>query len=205
MPMVSDVLFPSNAASWLHVAEANRVYGSGGFLDVLAFRIGEVPAISALLILIFPRTVSLFLFGMLAWRTGVLREPARHRPLLLALAAGGVIVGAGFTVAGKWELGGVMLALGYAATIIACVQLPRRRTDTGLGRARWPDGVHQLPDAVAGAGLDFLRLRARAVRPSRRRCRRSPSRFCCMPRKSHSVRGGCAAIATARSNGCGAA
>jgi uncharacterized protein len=124
MPMLPDLLFPSNAASWMHVAEANRVYGNGGFLDVLAFRIREVPAIAGLLILIFPRTVSLFLFGMLAWRTDILRKPAEHRPLLFALATSGVIVGAGLTVAGKWELGGVTLALGYAAAIIACVSFP---------------------------------------------------------------------------------
>jgi uncharacterized protein len=114
----------ASAASFVHVADANRVYGNGGFLDVLVFRIREVPAMVALLVMIFPRTVALFLFGILAWRTRILVQPAQHRRLLLALAAGGVILGAGLTVARHWELGGVVLACGYAATIIACVSFP---------------------------------------------------------------------------------
>src|SRR5215471_9893604 len=110
--------------SWVHVAEANRLYGKGGYLDVLAFRIREVPAMAALLLGVFPRTVALFLFGVLAWRSKVLLQPTRHRSLLFALAAVGVIVGAGLTVANRWQLGGVILALGYAATIIICVSFP---------------------------------------------------------------------------------
>ena len=104
-----------------HVAEADRIYGNGGFLDVLLFRIREVPAILPLHILIFPRTVALFLFGVLAWRVKILVRPEQHRQLLLGLAAAGLIPGAGLTVAGQWQIGGVTLALGYAATILVCV------------------------------------------------------------------------------------
>ena len=118
------VPLPSSAMSWVHIAEANRVYGNGGYFDVLAFRIREAQAIFPLLVLIFPRTVALFLFGMLAWRTKILLQPARHRRLLFALAAGGVILGAGLTLAKHWELGGVILACGYAATILAWVSFP---------------------------------------------------------------------------------
>jgi uncharacterized protein len=118
------VPLPSAALSWVHIAEANRVYGNGGFLDVLAFRIREVPAIFPLLVLIFPRTVALFLFGVLAWRSKILLQPAQHRRPLFALAAGGVILGAGLTLANHWELGGVVLACGYAATVIAWVSFP---------------------------------------------------------------------------------
>ncbi len=114
----------ASATSFVHVAEANRVYGNGGFLDVLAFRIREVPAAVALLLLIFPRTVALFLFGVLAWRMKIIQLPAQHRLLLFALAPLGVILGAGLTLAKYWELGGVVLACGYAATIMACVSFP---------------------------------------------------------------------------------
>jgi uncharacterized protein len=119
-PSFSGLVPLPSAASWVHVAEANRVYGNGSFLDVLAFRIREVPAILSLLVLIFPRTVALFLFGMLAWRAKIFVQPSQHRWLLFSLATGGVILGAGLTVAEQWRIGGVILALGYAATIILC-------------------------------------------------------------------------------------
>lgn len=140
MPLLSVLSFLSDRY-WIHahIAEANRVYGNGGFLDVLAFRIREVPAMSSLLVLIFPRTVALFLFGVLAWRTGILSQPAQYRRLLFALAAGGVIVGAGLTVAGPWELGGVVLALGYAAVVIFCVSLP-----AGLRLLAWAAPVGRM-------------------------------------------------------------
>jgi uncharacterized protein len=121
MPLLSVVPFPSDAWIRVHVAEAERVYGTGGLLDVLAFRVREVPAIFPLHLFIFPRTVALFLFGVLAWRTRILVQPAQHRRLLFGLAAGGLILGAGLTVAGQWRLGGVVLALGYAATVILWV------------------------------------------------------------------------------------
>jgi uncharacterized protein len=114
----------ASATTYVHVAEANRVYGNGGLLDVLAFRIREAPAAGALLVLIFPRTLALFLFGVLAWRVKIIQQPVQHRRLLFALAGGGVILGAGLTLAKHWELGGVVLACGYAAIIMACVSFP---------------------------------------------------------------------------------
>jgi uncharacterized protein len=75
MPLLpAPVALPSNSWMRAHIGEATRVYGSGGLLDVLAFRISEIPAISPLHVLIFPRTVALFLFGALAWRTGLLNR-----------------------------------------------------------------------------------------------------------------------------------
>src|SRR5215510_10515403 len=41
MPLLSVVRFPSDAWIWVHVAEATRAYSSGGFLEVLAFRVRE--------------------------------------------------------------------------------------------------------------------------------------------------------------------
>jgi uncharacterized protein len=51
--------------SWMtqNVAEAARIYGSGGFADVLTFRIRELPAFLPLHLFILPRTVALMLTG----------------------------------------------------------------------------------------------------------------------------------------------
>jgi uncharacterized protein len=132
MPLLPPVVaFPD--AGWMrqHVAEARQIYGSGTFSEILAFRIQEVPAILPLHIFVFPRTVALFLFGAFAWRTGILRRAAANKQLLFRIAAVGIAVGTGLTFATRSEvlsgLGPVLLALGYAAGIIAIVNLPRGR------------------------------------------------------------------------------
>jgi uncharacterized protein len=139
MPLLPPVVsWP--ATSWMqgHVVEARHVYGMGGFIDILMFRIREVPAILPLHVAIFPRTVALFLFGMLVWRTDTLRRPATHGVLLLAVAIVGIFAGGGLTmVAGGQALLGlpslgpaqfslerlaeVLLATGYGAAIIGLV------------------------------------------------------------------------------------
>jgi uncharacterized protein len=135
MPLLPPVVeFPSQ--QWLrdHVAEVARVYGHGGFLEILAFQIREIPALFPLHVLIFPRTVGLFLFGALAWRSGILRRASDHRRLLFGLAVGGVVFGAALAAAAEgrafgWpslgrarevieRLSGLLLAFGYAATVI---------------------------------------------------------------------------------------
>jgi uncharacterized protein len=127
---------------WIHnhIAEAAKAYGDGGLLDVLAFRIREIPAIFLLHVLIFPRTIALFLFGALAWRSGILLRASDNRSLLFGLAVGGVLLGGALTVGAEgwalsgWlslgraheaieRLGGVMLALGYAATVIGLMSV----------------------------------------------------------------------------------
>jgi uncharacterized protein len=137
MPVLPPVA-PWPTTAWMvnHVAEATHVYATGSFSDVLAFRSREVPAICPLHVLIFPRTVALFLFGMIVWRTDVLRRPSAHQPLLFALAIGGVLIGGGLTLATEGRalferpfLGGaqlpleglatVVLAAGYGAAVIA--------------------------------------------------------------------------------------
>jgi uncharacterized protein len=141
MPLLPPVVqFPSQL--WLreHIAEVARVVGHGGFLDIIAFQVREIPAIFPLHVLIFPRTVGLFLFGVLAWRSGILRRASDHRHLLFGLAIGGVMFGAALTAAAEgrvlfgWpSLGrarevierasGLLLAFGYAATVIALVSV----------------------------------------------------------------------------------
>ena len=137
MPLLPPVLqFPSQPWIRDHIAEATSAY-RGGFLDVLAFRIREIPAIFPLHVLIFPRTIALFLSGAAVWRCGILRRASHPSRLLFGIAAAGVVCGGGLTLAAEgtawfgWRareaierLGGVILAMGYAATVIGLVGVP---------------------------------------------------------------------------------
>jgi uncharacterized protein len=67
MPLLlPDWVFPDMISMRQDVAEANHIYASGGFFQVLAFRIRELPLILPLHIYVFPRTLGLFLLGALA-------------------------------------------------------------------------------------------------------------------------------------------
>ena len=127
-------LWPGTAAVTQDVTDANRIYATGGFLDVLAFRLRELPLIAALHVYIFPRTIGLFLLGAFVWRTGILRNPSRD--LLFSIAAGCIGVGAalilchagGLIASGRFRalaepLGTIVLALGYGAGIIGIANL----------------------------------------------------------------------------------
>jgi len=129
-------LWPSTAAIRQDVAEAHRIYATGGFLDVLAFRLRELPLFVPLHVFIFPRTIGLFLLGAFAWRTGILQNPPRH--LLLSIAAPCIGLGAalilchagdfiarGRTGALAEPLGTILLAIGYGAGIIGIANLER--------------------------------------------------------------------------------
>jgi uncharacterized protein len=131
--------WPSPAALRHGVAEAHRIYATGGFLDVLAFRLREIPLWAPLHAFIFPRTIGLFLLGAFAWRTGMLRNPSRYLLFSIAAAciglgaalilchAGGFIAGGSIT-GGRLRalaepLGTILLALGYGAGIIGIANL----------------------------------------------------------------------------------
>jgi uncharacterized protein len=137
MPLLPPaVAFPSQPWIRDHIARAAIAYGDGGVWDVLVFRIREIPAIYPLHVLIFPRTIALFLFGALVWRSGILRRASEHRRLLFGLAIGGVVCGGALTLAaeGSWfgwpareaieRLGAVILATGYGAAVIGLVGVP---------------------------------------------------------------------------------
>src|SRR6185295_3331508 len=85
-------LWPSATALKQDITEAHRIYPTGGFLDVLAFRLRELPLFASLHASIFPRTIGLFLLGAFAWRTGILKNPPRH--LLFSVAAACIGLGA---------------------------------------------------------------------------------------------------------------
>ena len=129
-------LWPGTSALAQDVAEAHRVYPTGGFLDVLAFRLREVPLIANLHVYILPRTIGLFLLGALAWRSGILRNPPRRliftiAAVCISLGAGLILAHAGRLIAGgriaplAEPLGTVLLALGYGAAIIGIANLDR--------------------------------------------------------------------------------
>jgi uncharacterized protein len=136
-------LWPSTAAMTQDVAEAHRIYATGGFFDVLAFRLRELPLFAPLHAYIFPRTIGLFLLGAFAWRTGILRNPPHH--LLFSIAAACISLGAAlilshavaFTAGGRIgtlaePLGTIVLALGYGAAIIGIASL-----DSGKKLVGW--------------------------------------------------------------------
>jgi uncharacterized protein len=127
-------LWPGTAAIRQDVAEAHRIYATGGFLDVLAFRLRELPLFVPLHAFIFPRTIGLFLLGAFAWRTGILKNPPLR--LLFSIAAtciglgaalilchaGGLIAGGRIGALAE-PLGTILLALGYGAGIIGIASL----------------------------------------------------------------------------------
>ena len=86
MPVLPPVVpWPTTAWFWDHVAEARQVYGSKGFTES---RLPDqrTAGHATLHVWVFPRTIALFLFGMLLWRTDIIRGSASHRGLLLAIA-----------------------------------------------------------------------------------------------------------------------
>ena len=123
---------PSRAWMIQNVAEATRIYGSGGFAEVLAFRIHELPGFLPLHLFIFPRTVALMLVGAVAWRAGLFRAGSRASRCLPHVAAIGLVAGGILSVShvNGWlhlgwraelsleRLATVLLACAYGATIV---------------------------------------------------------------------------------------
>ena len=154
-PLLPPVMpLPGRAGIAALVEDATRVYGTGGFFDVLAFRIREVPAMVPLHVWLVPRTLALFLLGAFAWRSGIVRHASAHRRLLFGAAIAAILLGAALELAaaGRWRypverLGAVVLALGYAAAVIAAVSLPGGRRMLGwaapLGRMAFTNYLAQ--------------------------------------------------------------
>jgi uncharacterized protein len=123
---------PSRAWMTQNVADAVRIYGSGGFLEVLAFRIHELSGFLSLNLFMFPRTVALMLIGVAAWRSGLFRAGTRTSRYLPLIAAVGSLVGGALAVAhvSDWihlgwraelsveRLSAVLMACGYGTAII---------------------------------------------------------------------------------------
>jgi uncharacterized protein len=151
-------LFPDYPSIMRAIAEANRIYPTGSFGEVLAFRLHEIPLMVPLLVYVFPRTVGLFLFGALVWRSGILRKP--HQALLFSTAAfciglGALLVlyGSGGAVAATsigrlvTSASTIVLALGYGALILAIANLSSGKALLGwaapLGRMAFTNYLAQ--------------------------------------------------------------
>jgi uncharacterized protein len=119
-----------------HVVMARQVYGSGGFLETLQFRVREVPALMPLHMMILPRTLGLFLLGILCWKARLIQDASRHRTLLWCIGMVGVGTGLACTLASTarsisgwpanepWtglmsQASTILLAIGYASSVLA--------------------------------------------------------------------------------------
>ncbi|UFW45399.1 MULTISPECIES: DUF418 domain-containing protein [Bradyrhizobium] len=151
-------LFPSFAAIQRDVQEANLVYASGSFWEVMTFRLREIPLIVPLHIYVFPRTIGLFFLGAFIWRSDVLRKP--DRALLFSTAVACVGLGAALIFlkvngvlasrsldAVATPAGTILLALGYGATFVAVAELTSGKTLLGwavpLGRMAFTNYLAQ--------------------------------------------------------------
>jgi uncharacterized protein len=140
--------FASYAALREHVLEANRVYPTGTFGEVLAFRIREVRPVAALLLWTTPRVLALFLLGACAWRRGIFR--GEQRALVRTVAVVGLLVGGALSWAASTDAvdlrtwrdvvsrtASLVLALGYASVVLVAFERPERVETSALrGRAR---------------------------------------------------------------------
>ena len=151
-------LFPSFGSIQRDVQEANQIYATGSFGEVLAFRLREIPLFVPLHIYMFPRTLGLFLFGAFVWRSGALRKP--HQVLLFSTATGCIGLGAFLILPGSsgavaamgigklaTPLGTILLALGYGALILAIANLASGKALLGwaapLGRMAFTNYLAQ--------------------------------------------------------------
>jgi uncharacterized protein len=118
-------------AAWIeaHVAAANRSLGSGSWLEVLRFNLQEVPALLPLHLAIFPRTLGLFVLGMLAWRSGLAARPAAHQATIVylgwLLGIAGLAIGVDGAFAWLHAMAPVCLALAFAAAVVYAVECTR--------------------------------------------------------------------------------
>jgi uncharacterized protein len=96
LPEVDAVFLriPSGEAAAEMVREARAVYGQGDWFAILEFRLRETWLLIVPLVLnILPRTTGFILWGMAAWRSGIIKEPEHHRKLLMATLVFGAIAG----------------------------------------------------------------------------------------------------------------
>jgi uncharacterized protein len=124
-------------------AMAAQHYGHGSFTDIVAFRWQETRALIApLLFETAQNTAGMMLLGMAAWRSGVIRAPARFRTQLWIFCAIAGSVGATNTIRDVFardtghtfplpHFVGVMgaevpLALAYGALLLAMLGDPKR-------------------------------------------------------------------------------
>jgi uncharacterized protein len=156
------ISFPNDAWLHMHLVQAAIVYKHGSYLQILSFEFHELPELLPLHVFMMARTVALFLFGALCWRSGVVKRLDAHTgPLALACLLG---LGAGLSLTiltsslvrpmifgqAQGELyliGELALTIGYAATIMYVTTMNWGRKALGwaapLGRMAFTNYVMQ--------------------------------------------------------------
>ena len=118
---------PTGEAATAHISKAREIYGHGGFIAILNFRCYEVwTLIMPLLIAILPRTIGFMYCGLAAWRSGILREPDRHRGKLILALVLGVAGGAAYASIPS------LLALAYVSALLLVLTPGRASKLSGL-------------------------------------------------------------------------
>lgn len=138
-----DTFFwPSSVSLQQYVQTATAVYAGGTWAQVIRFNLAEIPHLIPLHLFVAPRTFALFLLGVMAWRTGLLRHPEHYRRLLVGMAVVGVVLGLGMSLldppdaSSAWRswapvisvlatLGPAVLAIGFGAAITVLYMFTR--------------------------------------------------------------------------------
>jgi uncharacterized protein len=143
---VLPTVFPFPTLGWLaaDVAEANRVYATGGFVEILSFRIREIAGFVPLHSYIFPRTLGLFLLGALSWRAGLFEAVPRSPRWFWLAATVAIAVGLALTLspvarAYCGSAGTIALAIGYALLLLSAETTAMGRTLLG-----WAEPVGRM-------------------------------------------------------------
>jgi uncharacterized protein len=134
-----------------HVAQANQIYQTGKWSQVMRFSLHELPALLPLHLYIFPRTLGLFVLGMLAWSSGVFSRPAEHRIEILvlgcSLAAIGLAIALGNESGIFFQFAPVCLALAFASIVLYAAEFtkasPFLRPFAALGRMAFSNYIAQ--------------------------------------------------------------
>jgi uncharacterized protein len=125
-----SITWPDPAWIEHHVEQANHVYRAGNWFQVMQFSRDELPFLLPLHVTIFPRTLGLFVLGMLAWRSGIFARPAQHKAKAISLACllGTIGVVLLFGEHGTFSnLAPVCLALAFAGMVLVAVEFKSAR------------------------------------------------------------------------------
>lgn len=152
--------FPSRAVLRADALEAIRVYGAGGFIEILKFRWRETGSLMLPIFLsTLPRTIGLMLCGVAAWRFGIFREPEKYRTLLWTVFLGAGVLGAtttalhvysqstGQKLGASWLIvdldSNIALAFAYAAGLLLWLRPGRLRPFAAAGQMALTNYVAQ--------------------------------------------------------------
>ena len=134
LPGLHLVPFPDPAGLRALLSGATEAYANGGWREVAAFRLAELPAIATLHAFIFPRTVALMLLGVVLWRLGFFKADWARSPAPWAVAT--VLIGLGLVLTlartALAPLASVAMALGYATLAVAAMAKPGVLARLGL-------------------------------------------------------------------------